>query len=295
MSDPAIARLEKMIEALTATVNTSATSITNMQQQIQTLQQQHPAASSESRGPGYGALPVDRPPRFQKLDFPRFDGKSDPLAFLNRCESYFRQQRIAAEEQVWMASYNLEAGAQMWYLQVQQSEGTPSWRRFSELLNMRYGPPLRSNPLGELMACKQQSSVAEYQDRFEALLPRAGPLEEEQRIQAFTAGLRPPLNHDVEMHNPQTLVVAMSLARKLELRKQSVVAAASTPAAPRLAGRGLLPGPSQPLALPAPPPRNAPAPPLPVGRPIRRLSQAEMEDRRQKGLCFNCEEIWPRP
>jgi hypothetical protein len=126
MSDPAIARLEKMIEALTATVNTSATSITNMQQQIQTLQQQHPATSSESRGPGYGALPVDRPPRFQKLDFPRFDGKSDPLAFLNRCESYFRQQRIAAEEQVWMASYNLEAGAQMWYLQVQQSEGTPS-------------------------------------------------------------------------------------------------------------------------------------------------------------------------
>jgi hypothetical protein len=52
------------------------------------------------------------------LDFPKFDGKSDPLAFLNRCESYFHQQRIATEEQVWMASYNLEGGAQMWYIQV---------------------------------------------------------------------------------------------------------------------------------------------------------------------------------
>ena len=38
--------------------------------------------------------------------------------------SYFHQLRIAAEEQVWMVSYNLEAGAQMWYLQVQQDEGT---------------------------------------------------------------------------------------------------------------------------------------------------------------------------
>ena len=105
----------------------------------------------------------------------------------------------------------------MWYIQVQLSEGTPSWRRFSELLNLRFGPPLRSNPMGELMACKRTGSVSDYQDRFEALLPHIGPLEEEQRIQAFTAGLGPPLSHDVEMQNPQTLIVAMSLARKLEI------------------------------------------------------------------------------
>jgi hypothetical protein len=42
----------------------------------------------------------DRPPRFQKLDFPRYDGKTDPLIFTNRCESYFHQQRIMEEEKV---------------------------------------------------------------------------------------------------------------------------------------------------------------------------------------------------
>ena len=31
----------------------------------------------------------DRPPHFQKMDFPRFDGMPDPLVFINRCESYF--------------------------------------------------------------------------------------------------------------------------------------------------------------------------------------------------------------
>jgi hypothetical protein len=73
--------------------------------------------------------------------------------------------------------------------------------------------------MGELMACHRTGTVEEYQARFEALLPRAGPLEEAQRVQAFTAGLRPLLSHDMEMHSPQTLVVAMSLAQKLELRE----------------------------------------------------------------------------
>ena len=75
-----------------------------------------------------------------------------------------------------MASYNLEAGALMWFIQVQQDEGTPSSRRFTELLNLCFGPPIRSNPLGELMACKRTDSITEYQDRFEALLPHVGML-----------------------------------------------------------------------------------------------------------------------
>ena len=119
-----------------------------------------------------------------------------------------------------MASYNLEGTAQLWYMQVQRGEGTPPWRRFTELLNLRFGPPLRANPLGKLMACKRTTSVVDFQERFEALLPRAGILSETQKVQIFTAGLQPPLSLDVEIHNPQSLTVAMSLARKLELRDQ---------------------------------------------------------------------------
>jgi hypothetical protein len=139
------------------------------------------------------------------MDFPKFDGKSTPLAFINRCESYFHQQRIAEEEKVWMASYNLEAGAQLWFMQIQRDEGTPSWRCSTELLNTRFGPPLRSNPLSELVVCRRTGSVVEYQDRFEALLPRVSALTETQKMQLFTAGLQPPLSLDVEIHNPSPL------------------------------------------------------------------------------------------
>jgi hypothetical protein len=123
------------------------------------------------------------------------------------------------EEKVWMASYNLEDGAQLWYIQVQSDEGTPSWRRFKELINVRYGPPLRSAPLFELADCHRTGTVEEYQNRFQALLPHAGHLDEVQQVQLFTGGLLPPLSLDVSVHNPQSLAAAMSLACQLELRE----------------------------------------------------------------------------
>jgi hypothetical protein len=49
------------------------------------------------------------------MDFPKYDGKPDPLAFINQCDSYFHQQCII-EEKAWMASYNLEDIAQMWFI-----------------------------------------------------------------------------------------------------------------------------------------------------------------------------------
>jgi hypothetical protein len=70
-----------------------------------------------------------------------------------------------------MASYNLQDGAQLWYIHIQETEGVPTWDRFKELLNLRYGPPLRSAPLFELSSCRRTGTVEEYQDRFQALLP----------------------------------------------------------------------------------------------------------------------------
>jgi len=126
------------------------------------------------------------------------------------------------------------------------------------------------------------------------LLPRAGLLSEAQKVQIFTAGLQTPLSLDVEIHNPQTLPVAMSLARKLELRDQC--AAAVTPAPRPGRDRGILPAPPPHLALPGPAaPTAPPAPTTTVeGRQVKRLSQAEMEVRRRLGLCFNCNEKFGR-
>ena len=57
-------------------------------------------------------------PKHRKWDFPRFDGTTDPMLFLNKCEAYFRQHRTMGEERVRMASYYLDDIVQLWFTQL---------------------------------------------------------------------------------------------------------------------------------------------------------------------------------
>ncbi|XP_066375064.1 uncharacterized protein [Miscanthus floridulus] len=201
-----------------------------------------------------------------------------------------------AEERVGMASYHLDDIAQIWYTQLLEDEGAPTWGRFKELVNLRFGPPLRSAPLFELSECRRTGTVEEYSNRFQALLPRAGRLDESQRVQLFTGGLLPPLSHAVHIHHPETLAAAMSLARQVELMEHDRPA----PPPPRAPPRGLLPAPAPRLVLPTPAQQLAlPAPPAaaPQGHDAanpRRLTPEAMAERRRQGLCFNCDEKFTR-
>jgi hypothetical protein len=147
-----------------------------------------------------------------------------------------------------MASYNLEDVAQLWYIQLQEDEGTPPWGHFKELLHLRFGPPLRLAPLFKLAECRRTGTVEEYANRFQALLPRAGRLDEAQRVQLFTGGLLPPLSHAVRIHNPSTLEAATSLVHQVELMELDRWVQ-PPPQAPTC---GLLPAPAPRLALPTP-------------------------------------------
>jgi hypothetical protein len=168
MGDPTIADVMEMLKSLTTEMKTMQADMAAMQEKS--------ASSSDRDVDGHleGPRDLDRPPRFQNLDFPRYDGKTDLMLFINKCESYFRQQRTMTEERVWMASYNLEDVAQLWYIQLQEDEGMPPWGRFKELLHLRFGPPIRSAPLFELAECRRTGTVEEYANRFQALLLARG-------------------------------------------------------------------------------------------------------------------------
>jgi hypothetical protein len=133
MAEPSNANLAKMIEQLTDFV-------AMLQSEVTALKcDKEKSSLAVKGGVPDGQHHYDWPPKFQKIDFPRFDDKTDPLIFVNRCESYFHQQRVMEEEKVWMASYHLEDGAQLSYIQLQEDEGTPRWSRFKDLLHLRLG------------------------------------------------------------------------------------------------------------------------------------------------------------
>eukprot|EP00267_Zea_mays_P044908 XP_020397137.1 uncharacterized protein LOC109941068 [Zea mays] len=259
-------------------LQTLSTNMSKMQSDM-VIMQEKVASATDYGGHQDGQPRTDHPPKFQRLEFPRYDGKSDPLIFINKCESYFRHQRTMPEEKVWMASYNMDDVAQLWFLQLQEDEGTLPWGRFKELLNLRFGPVLRSAPLFELTECRRTGSVEEYSNRFQALLSRAVRLQESQRVQLYTGGLLPPLSH-------QTGLAPYSVGRP----RAALPALPTRPALPAAGAPPVHPvpvPPAQQLALPAPPPRGA-------AGAAKRLTMEEQAERRRLGLCYNCNEPYSR-
>lgn len=98
----------------------------------------------------------------------------------------------------------------------------------------------------------------------------------------------------MEIHNPHSLAAAMSLAHKIELRNNyttptSRVAPRDRPLLPTLASHL-----AQPMPLADKAGRAGPALITVEGRSIRRLTQAEQEERRRLGLCYNDDEKFGR-
>lgn len=106
---------------------------------------------------------------------------------------------------------------------------------------------------------------------------------------------------DVSVHESITLDQAISLANKYE--QKSLVSKEPINKFPYSKQPPLLPSPSvsKPPLLPTPPSRLAlPLPPPSTSNPsfststflVKRLSPAEIQQRREKGLCFSCDGIY---
>jgi hypothetical protein len=131
------------------------------------------------------------------MDFPQFDGTSDPVVFINQCELYFRRERIMAEEKVWLVSRNLKADARVWFHQVEQDEYL-AWRRFTELQQWRFKPPPCPDPLHQLSHGVDNSlhileEMSTQLDRIRACLKVKDKRDRERRVavrlQAAVQGL----------------------------------------------------------------------------------------------------------
>ncbi|KAB5511770.1 hypothetical protein DKX38_028798 [Salix brachista] len=260
------ARIEELSRELMAT-------------RIETHQGDNNSANRAPREqPQAGFCPEGRAqlPRYSRLEFPLYDGKNDPLAWLSRFDHFFRHQHIPEEEKVEIASYHLDEDAQVWFLKLERDRPGISWEEFKRNCHLRFGPSLQSSKLGELSKLRQGSTVEDYQRKFEQLAARAGPLTTEQELEIFISGLQEYIAIEVELHRPRDLISAMSLARLYERRggiRRFTQPAFTQPA-------------FKPAALPAPGSSNP--------KTFKRLSRTEMDDRRARGLCFNCDEIYSR-
>jgi hypothetical protein len=120
-------------------------------------------------------------PTSHKLEFPKFDGTSDPLPWLNCCEYYFNVRRTLDHQRVSFITFYLD-DAQLWFHHIELNGGRMMWDQIVNLINARFGPPLIDSPLSEQAMLRLTGTVNEFNTQFMALSCHDPTLLEAQQV-----------------------------------------------------------------------------------------------------------------
>ncbi|XP_052114450.1 uncharacterized protein LOC127745594 [Arachis duranensis] len=263
-------------------------------------------------GSGAGSVSVGAEQPWPRLrvkvaDLPMFDGEGvEDWVF--RARQYLETFEIPMEQRIRVLSFHLVGAAYAWYRWGINNNMAYTCEAFLEAMVLRFGKNLYYDPRTAIKELKQSESVEEYQCQFEELTNRVNGLSEEWIISLFVAGLKEPLKCELLLAQPTSYVQAVSIA-KLHEQKNAVTAGLArstinkpiTQQAPtRFApNRTLNPiytnqkiqtnptstNPANPAILHSTnTPTKAPQP------PFKKLTSAEIRARREKGLCYYCDD-----
>lgn len=208
-----------------------------------------------------------------KHDIPRFDGR-DPLGWIFKIQQMFDYQNTPEEERITVASFYLDGAALSWYQWMFSNGFITSWTGFLQALESRFTPTFYEDPKGALFKLSQRGSVNDYLTEFERLANRVIGLPPPFLLSCFVSGLSPEIKREVLALQPISLPQATALAKLQEDKLRDRRSASSRPFNP-------------------PPPSNNPSNPSPKPRqPFVQRTPEEMAFRRDKGLCYNCDDKW---
>ncbi|XP_027905965.1 uncharacterized protein LOC114165577 [Vigna unguiculata] len=257
--------------------------MTNLEAQVLSRHNNGPESSNNR------ILPFSR--TTVKLDIPRFDG-SNPLSWIFQITQYFDLHNIPEEQRLQIASFSMEGEALNWFQWMHANNQLTSWATFIHCLEIRFVPSHYEDPKGALFKLCQTTNVREYQAQFESLANRIVGLPPPFFLSCFVSGLKPEIRREVQAFQPISLSQAISLAKLQEDKfadiATSIRSQRFTPIAQRSVVNTDFPS-SKPVSI-----RNSSFPPQSSPNtnnpPIKRLSTAELQNRREKGLCYYCDD-----
>ncbi|KAH9778847.1 hypothetical protein KPL71_007489 [Citrus sinensis] len=238
--------------------------------------------------------------RTMKLEVPKFDG-TDPNGWAFRINEYFDFHGTSEDLRLCIVSFHLEGRASAWYQWMKANDLLTSWKDFLQNLKFRFGASLYEDHQGNLSKLTQKSSVAEFQTEFEDLMNKVTGISEPLLISFFITGLRVDIRRELLLSRPSSLMEAFALARMFEARgdESKVTSRPWSKWTPKTTTSSFHPTPTNhsPASAPAiTPPQPAPStlpPLLPTpSLPIKRLSPQELREKKEKGLCYNCDQKW---
>lgn len=214
--------------------------------------------------------PTIRPPKLQLIPF---DGQ-DPLDWVFQADQFFLFYQIPLDQRLSMAAFYMKGEALSWFKWMYNNGQLTSWSSFTHALELRFGPSSYDNYQAELFKLKQTGSVSDYQSNFEKLCNRVYGLSPDALLNCFISGLNSEIQKEIAILKPSTITQALGLAKLIEAKLKDSK-----------------PKPFRPSSFSNPTNRVHTTPTTPsTSLPIKKLTPAQMQERRAQGLCYNCDD-----
>ncbi|PNX92586.1 Ty3/gypsy retrotransposon protein, partial [Trifolium pratense] len=224
-----------------------------------------------------------------------FDG-TNALDWLFQAEQFFLFYNVSLENRLPMVAFYMKGEALSWYKWMFQNHQLTDWHSFSRDLELRFGPSTYENHQAELFKLKQTGTVSEYQANFEKLANRVMGLPADAMLNCFISGLHSDIKNELAIQRPYNISQAIGLAKLVEAKLRDTKPKYPRPFTPN-SNITSQPNKSNTFnqnfpKIPTTSTTSKPISSNPPRLPIRRLSPAQMQERRALGLCYNCDEKW---
>ncbi|XP_050942184.1 transposon Tf2-1 polyprotein isoform X1 [Cucumis melo] len=243
---------------------------------------------------------VDRS-KFKKVEMPVFDG-TEPDSWLFRADRYFKIHNLTDSEKLTVAVISFDGPALDWYRSQEEREAFAGWDDLKQKMLVRFRATREGTLVGRFLTIKQETTVEEYRNRFDKLLAPVASLPTVVLEETFMNGLSPWLKSEVETLEPNGLAQMMKLALKIENREMvrrecGLISAydSKTGHKPLQTKNTIATATKEGTTSGSWPMRTITLREVATGDnrregPTKRLSDAEFQARREKGLCFRCGE-----
>ncbi|XP_078437056.1 uncharacterized protein LOC144707710 [Wolffia australiana] len=264
--------------------------------------------------PSYGRVPVVQENNaevktpFRKGDLPNFSG-DQAQGWLNWVERFFHVHILTDAEKLNLISLHLVGAAQAWFIYAEKQFCFKNWSDFRRQFERLYG--FSSKSLRQNLFNLQQTGDVSDCAEFKLLVAYLLPMDPDVLETAYLNGLKPEIGSEVPKYRPfgiqQVMDVSIEAETDLKAMWQTwLTGQTDTAGAP---ARDTRPKPVQTTVLTLPysnfrnrsggipllhkaqspsverPTENLSRPPR---KKIMRLTDEEFQPRREKGLCYHC-------
>ena len=183
-----------------------------------------------------------------------------------------------------MASFHMEGEALVWFQEGEDAGVFGTWEALVQEILIRFGSIAYDDPMETLTRLRQTSTVALYKGEFKALANQIKGLSPQHKLSYFLSGLKNEVRLPVRMLNPPSLIAAFGLAK---IQKEYLLGCKRSYKGTHDQTRPSLLGVPRPSLLGAAPIENKT-----TKIPVKKITAAQNEESKKKGLCYNCDDKW---